>query len=809
MSSAHLLSWTPVPGGKAPPVSVKQSANSARITGFTLINADTDKAIGTIKDGVVLNLAKLPKNLNIAANVSGGKNGQSVNFVYDNNSRTENGAPFALGSDTNGDFWGWSTTVGTHALTATPWSGRGATGSAGRSLTVKFTVVSNSTQPAISTSKNTSNTGKTSNNGKGNTGSTPAKNNGGSTKTPDKSTDSNKNNTGGKKNDTGNKNDTGKKNDTGSTPQSTGGGTKHTGGNTGNARGNSSDSGNSTGDTSTGGTTTDNQAPPPVVQNDQGGPVAVIDAISTSVPAGTAIHVEALKSTLNAGDVLSARFDWDFGDSGSKYNQLTGFNAAHLYDKPGTYTVTLTVTNSAGKVGTAQSKVTITADDRQVIYVSPSGNDSNSGTSASSAVKTFARASTLVGDNTEILFQRGSTYNTGNTTMSLGYENIVLGAYGSGSAPVLKYTGNQRLATILTTSGGKNVTIRDVTFDSSIQSIYDQDMNDCIHAGGENISVLNCTVVNAGYFINTNGHPTGFLAQDNSTTSARSLRAYFAWVQGSDQVYLGNTCHDSTWQHCLRNGGTDRLLIAYNDFSNAPNPGGVIKGTLTLHQGNYIYVTGNKLTDGAVNVGPLYHGSGLDNKGARINYIVIENNQIDDATLNLSHGSNHVMIRDNVIAQDGRPAIDMTGWSDLYNRGTSDVYIENNTAINKGTSGKFLLLENDASGITMTHNLYIAPNLAVQAGNGALEIMSGNLNSFRLISDNVWPAPSDGYNVHEGFLYVSANGVNDHAGYKSPEEWEAYSQVENDQFKDVILPRSSYQISLGGTTAGADFKMAA
>jgi hypothetical protein len=87
--------------------------------------------------------------------------------------------------------------------------------------------------------------------------------------------------------------------------------------------------------------------------------------------------------------------------------------------------------------------------------------------------------------------------------------------------------------------------------------------------------------------------------------------------------------------------------------------------------------------------------------------------------------------------------------------------------------------------------------------------MTGNLNSFRLISDNVWPAPTDGYNAKEGFLYVSANGVNDHAGYKDAGEWNAYSQVQNDQFKDVILPGSSYQISLGGTTAGADFKMAA
>ena len=51
---------------------------------------------------------------------------------------------------------------------------------------------------------------------------------------------------------------------------------------------------------------------------------------------------------LKAGTPNTGTYAWDFGDAGAKYNALRGFNAAHLYEQPGTYTIKLTLTNSAG-----------------------------------------------------------------------------------------------------------------------------------------------------------------------------------------------------------------------------------------------------------------------------------------------------------------------------------------------------------------------------------------------------------------------------------------------------------------------------
>ena len=37
--------------------------------------------------------------------------------------------------------------------------------------------------------------------------------------------------------------------------------------------------------------------------------------MDTSVSLGHAVHVNGLKSTLKTGDVLGAKFEWDFGDA--------------------------------------------------------------------------------------------------------------------------------------------------------------------------------------------------------------------------------------------------------------------------------------------------------------------------------------------------------------------------------------------------------------------------------------------------------------------------------------------------------------
>jgi CubicO group peptidase (beta-lactamase class C family) len=113
-----------------------------RVAGLTLMNADTDQPIGPLTDGMTLDLATLPtRRLNVRADPSPSLVG-SVRFGLDANTnyRTETEGPYALAGDTRGNYNPWTPTAGAHTLTATPYSGTGATGTAGTPLAVRFTV---------------------------------------------------------------------------------------------------------------------------------------------------------------------------------------------------------------------------------------------------------------------------------------------------------------------------------------------------------------------------------------------------------------------------------------------------------------------------------------------------------------------------------------------------------------------------------------------------------------------------------------------------------------------------------------------
>ena len=117
-------------------------AAATTITGFTLVNADTDRDIFDLTPGIVLDLAALPPNLNIRANTDLDPVA-SVVFALtgpQNQSITENVVPYALFSDFQGDYFPWVPPVGSYTLLATPYEGTGGTGVPGGPLTLAFTV---------------------------------------------------------------------------------------------------------------------------------------------------------------------------------------------------------------------------------------------------------------------------------------------------------------------------------------------------------------------------------------------------------------------------------------------------------------------------------------------------------------------------------------------------------------------------------------------------------------------------------------------------------------------------------------------
>ena len=113
------------------------------VTGFTLINADTDMPIGPIADGDLIDITTLPTmNLNIRADAT-----MDTESVYLELSgaqaatRTENVGPFALFGDVAGDYIAHVFAVGTYSLAATPYPMDGLMGMAGTGLNINFEFV--------------------------------------------------------------------------------------------------------------------------------------------------------------------------------------------------------------------------------------------------------------------------------------------------------------------------------------------------------------------------------------------------------------------------------------------------------------------------------------------------------------------------------------------------------------------------------------------------------------------------------------------------------------------------------------------
>ncbi len=115
------------------------------IESFTLINADTNEAIGPLADGDVLDISTSDAdNFSVVANV-GDLEAGSVIFDYNGTTgfRRDNNAPYSLGGDNaNGNFNRVPFELGTNTITATPFIGRNGRGDEGVAGTINFEVVS-------------------------------------------------------------------------------------------------------------------------------------------------------------------------------------------------------------------------------------------------------------------------------------------------------------------------------------------------------------------------------------------------------------------------------------------------------------------------------------------------------------------------------------------------------------------------------------------------------------------------------------------------------------------------------------------
>lgn len=553
--------------------------------------------------------------------------------------------------------------------------------------------------------------------------------------------------------------------------------------------------------------------PPPPPSQSPSAPAAVITQLETSIIAGEGVNVNALSSTVHNGTALTTKYQWDFGDAGSQYNDLTGWNAGHVYDRAGTYTITLTMTDSAGLTSVATSQVTVSADNRPTIYVDTHGSDSNSGASPGQAVQTAMKAAQLAaGGDVRILFKRGETFNV-NTVLNLGASHLFVGAYGSGAAPVLNRVAGYENSVFLFGQSATGITVQDLTFDSpnAVTSGPAPEINaNAILATGTDVVVRNNTFLNLEDAIDGELKPTGIIVQGNSAPLLKGLRGYFCWVDGTDWSILGNAVANTTRQHVIRANDTAvvGLLIEGNNLTKqypADDPAETEKTTINVRAGSYVYISGNILNDSTVS---FSIGAGMTTN-QDVNWVVVEDNTFNNCRLELKTTVHDVMVRDNEFNWTGTADIYLLSGdlTDPYGHLT-DITIQDNTGINPGTAGALVQLDGQAAPgtITVNGNLYVAPQDVMGTGSNAGMIVNApDLSGFASISGNIWPAALASTVGGQGTVgvvnYLAGSAAP--AGYLTPAQWDALAQVQDDQFASPTLSAGVYQITLNGVTAGA------
>lgn len=216
-----------------------------------------------------------------------------------------------------------------------------------------------------------------------------------------------------------------------------------------------------------------------------GGIVLSLVPARTSGVAPLAVFFDASGTTdiaITTRPFHDLEYTWSFGDPGSgtwasgaqpgvsSKNSATGPVAAHVFETPGTYTVSLTAFDGTS---TAATTTTITVQNPDTVFagtnticINASGSDFTgcpSGADTSTNSNFVTALSANIAMHKRILFRRGDTFTAATSAAITVTGPGIVGAFGTGVAPVVQMTGAEtpNNAPILNLSSANTPTIKD------------------------------------------------------------------------------------------------------------------------------------------------------------------------------------------------------------------------------------------------------------------------------------------------------------------------------------------------------------
>jgi hypothetical protein len=203
-------------------------------------------------------------------------------------------------------------------------------------------------------------------------------------------------------------------------------------------------------------------------------PLAVFfDAASTTAD-GITYPFHELDYAWNFGDTSAGV--WTYGTASTSKNVAYGPESAHVFETPGTYTVTLSVYDGTA---TVTDTVVITVTDPDVVFggtntvcVSTSGTFTGCPSGAiTNTTSSFVTALNYIdSSHKRLLFNRGETWTSTSSKTIVTSGAGVIGSYGTGISPIVSTTENDGNAVLVFT--GSDWRVMDVTITNASTSLY-------------------------------------------------------------------------------------------------------------------------------------------------------------------------------------------------------------------------------------------------------------------------------------------------------------------------------------------------
>jgi PKD repeat protein len=439
------------------------------------------------------------------------------------------------------------------------------------------------------------------------------------------------------------------------------------------------------------------------------------------------------------------KYEWDFGDpdsgswgtsSGLSKNRESAYLAAHVYEKPGTYTVKLTVTSIAG--ATAQYSTAIMVDDPEVIYagqattcVSTGSNFEGCPTGALQVTSNdFAGLKQYLGDGKRILLRRGDAWKAAGSGITLTDQNgpFTISAFGACSnpdrlgicenAPKIEMSADpgDDLPAVFRLHYSMDVRITDLTLQG--------DQNTAAISGTTEMHRILALRLRTRGFRAALGNSTwdtkDFEELALVSCDAAGTLLYVVYLGGMRMAVIGGDFRDSSETHVLRLWQAHRTVIAHNEMSGSSLNTADGRHALKLH-------------------GPSQEALARTDGGR------------------LEHPTRHVVVADNIFGSSGPWPVAVGPQDALKDERLEDILLERNRFYpqfgNHSSREVGIALHIWARNVTVRNNLFLAPGYGYSAVTVEPRGIEPPPSNVRLLNNTVYVPVTPGGSSNETIIF--------------------------------------------------------